>query len=185
MTWEVPLLLTATKKPLPKVTDVQAFATAAVRDVQVIPSGDVMTRYVPVLLTATNKPLPKVTELQRFASGGVSEVQVMPSGEVMTVMVTLLPLKAIKRLLQKVTDFQGRASKEAVRLVQVMPSGELMILDSPPGLMATNILLPKVTEYLTIRITAVLHVHAIASGDVMTWHAVDPPSPTATNRLLP
>ena len=57
MTRVAPLLLTATKIPLPEVTDFQTFAavaTAAVLAVQVMPSADATALLaVPVLLTAT------------------------------------------------------------------------------------------------------------------------------------
>ena len=55
----VPELLTATKSPLPYVTDRQSLFAAEARLVQVMPSGLVMTRFpVPSLLTATKSPLP-------------------------------------------------------------------------------------------------------------------------------
>ena len=67
MTRYVPEDPTATNKPLPKVTDFQGSASPAVLEVQIIPSGDVMTWDVAtptVWLTAANKLLPKVTEVQ-------------------------------------------------------------------------------------------------------------------------
>ncbi|PSJ77256.1 hypothetical protein C7N43_09420 [Sphingobacteriales bacterium UPWRP_1] len=47
MTRFVPFDDTATKRPLPYVTEFQEFAAAAVRAVQVMPSGLVMTWFVP------------------------------------------------------------------------------------------------------------------------------------------
>ena len=74
---DLPSLFTATKRLLPKVTEVHVSAVAADREVQVMPSGDVMTRDAPFLLTATKRLLPKVTEYQMFASAAVRLVQIM------------------------------------------------------------------------------------------------------------
>ena len=60
---ELPLFATATNNPLPYVTLFQVFASAAVRNVQLIPSGEVIKRLV---ATATNKPLPNATLVQLF-----------------------------------------------------------------------------------------------------------------------
>lgn len=56
----VPVLLTATNKPLPYVTENQFWAGTE-REVQLIPSVLVIGTETP---TATNKPLPYVTEIQ-------------------------------------------------------------------------------------------------------------------------
>ena len=53
MTCDAPLLLTATKIPLPEVTDFQMFAAGAVLATQEMPSADATARAVPVLLMAT------------------------------------------------------------------------------------------------------------------------------------
>lgn len=44
-------------RPLAYVTEFQRFASAATRAVQVMPSGEVITRFVPSPDTATNRPL--------------------------------------------------------------------------------------------------------------------------------
>ena len=55
----VPEKATATKSPLPYVTEFQLLSAADVRLVQVTPSGLVITRFpVPVPATATKSPLP-------------------------------------------------------------------------------------------------------------------------------
>ena len=55
----VPLLATATKRLLPKATDIQILSAAEVREVHVMPSDEVITRLpVPVLATATKRPSP-------------------------------------------------------------------------------------------------------------------------------
>ena len=54
-----PLLATATKRLLPKATDLQLLSAAEVRAVQVMPSGELITRLpVPLLATATKRPSP-------------------------------------------------------------------------------------------------------------------------------
>ena len=58
----VPFSLTATKTPLPNVTEFHVLPSAALRRVQVIPSGLVITRFVPLEATATYTPLPNVTD---------------------------------------------------------------------------------------------------------------------------
>ncbi|CAB4960646.1 unannotated protein [freshwater metagenome] len=58
----------ATNRPLPNVTDLQPFASGALRAVQVTPSGEVITRFVPLKDTATNNPLPYVTDHQLFVT---------------------------------------------------------------------------------------------------------------------
>ena len=75
ITMAVPLLVEATKIPLPKVTKAQPVTEGATRPVQVMPSGEVMIREVPVVATATNRPLPKATEDQGFAAAAVRAVQ--------------------------------------------------------------------------------------------------------------
>jgi len=69
---------TATNTPLPYVTESQVLASAAAWAVQVIPSGDVITRFVPSKATATNTPSPYVTERQSLASAAARAVQVSP-----------------------------------------------------------------------------------------------------------
>ena len=63
----------------------QLSSVAEVREVQVIPSGLVITRFpVPDDATATNKPPPYVTLVQELLAADVCEVQVIPSGLVIT-----------------------------------------------------------------------------------------------------
>ena len=60
---------------------------ADVLEVQVIPSGEVITRFpVPLLETAQNKPasFDHATPNQLLSAADVLEVQVIPSGEVIT-----------------------------------------------------------------------------------------------------
>ncbi|OWY22386.1 hypothetical protein C7N43_09425 [Sphingobacteriales bacterium UPWRP_1] len=123
MTRFVPVAATATKRPLPYVTESHWVACAAVRAVQVMPSGLVMTGFVPIPSpTATKRPLPYATEYQELAAAAVRGVQVMPSGLVMTRFVPLSDT-ATKRPLPYVTEFQEFASA-AVRAVQVAPWGQ-------------------------------------------------------------
>ena len=67
------------------------FASAADLDVQVVPSGEVITLLVPSADTAQNKVNSgdHVTERHAFASAAALAVQVIPSGEVITRLVPL------------------------------------------------------------------------------------------------
>jgi hypothetical protein len=113
----LPPLLTATNKLLPLtvpyVTDCQALAAAAVRIVQVSPSGLVITRSNPdeAKPTATNKLLPYVTPYQLLSAADIWLVQVIPSGLVITRLPTPLPLTATNKPLPLtvpyVTDCQS------------------------------------------------------------------------------
>ncbi|MBJ7334839.1 MAG: hypothetical protein JHD05_09535 [Thermoleophilia bacterium] len=70
---------------MPYVTESQELLAAEVLDVQVMPSGLVITRsLVPEAETATNRPLPYVTERQELSAADALDVQVMPSGLVIT-----------------------------------------------------------------------------------------------------
>ena len=86
----VPLYPTATNKPEGDQTIEchQEVVSIGARGVQVVPSGEVMTRLVPVavLATAANKPNSgdHAMFLHEFASAAARAVHVMPSGEVMT-----------------------------------------------------------------------------------------------------
>jgi hypothetical protein len=72
------------------VTERHSLSAADVREVQVIPSGLVITRLpVPVGLTATNKPLPYVTETQELFAADVRLVQVIPSATALDTTVIL------------------------------------------------------------------------------------------------
>ena len=75
---------TATKRPLPKVTENHAPVVVTTRRVHVMPSGDVMACVGPGP-TATKRPLPKVTEynVPPVAAAQVRAVQTAPSGDVM------------------------------------------------------------------------------------------------------
>ena len=76
----MPVLLTATKSPLPYVTDRQLLSAAEVRLVQVMPSGLVMTRLPePSPATATKIPLPYVTERHVLSAAEDWLAQVMPA----------------------------------------------------------------------------------------------------------
>ncbi len=61
------------------MTDSRRRAAAAVRAVQVIPSGLVITRLLPSSATATRTPLPKTTERHEFASEAERAVFVSPA----------------------------------------------------------------------------------------------------------
>jgi hypothetical protein len=81
----VGLFASATNIPFPNVTDRQSLSLAEVREVQLIPSGLVITRFpVPLVETATNNPFPCTTECQRLFAADVREVQLIPSGLVIT-----------------------------------------------------------------------------------------------------
>ena len=76
---------TATNSPPPYVTDAQALSAGLVRDVHVIPSGDVITRLpVPEEATATKMPFAYVTIFQLLLAALVRDVHVIPSGDVIT-----------------------------------------------------------------------------------------------------
>jgi hypothetical protein len=66
------------------VTDIQPLSAADVREVQVMPSGLVITRFpVPDEATATNNFCPagppQVTDIQPLSAADVRGVQLMPS----------------------------------------------------------------------------------------------------------
>jgi hypothetical protein len=106
----------------PHVTDVHVFTAGAVRGVQVIPSGLVMTRLPePELATATKSPFPNVTDLHALSAAEVRVVQVIPSVLVMTRLPEPEPPTATNNPFPKVTEFQMLFAA-AVRVVQVMPS---------------------------------------------------------------
>ena len=64
----------------PQVTEFHSLSAADVRDVQVMPSGLVITLFpVPVSETATNSPLPQVTEFHSLSAADVRDVQVVSS----------------------------------------------------------------------------------------------------------
>ena len=76
----VPLLETATNRPLPKVTESQTLSAALTLIVQLIPSGDVMTLLpVPVLATATNRSLPNIIERQLLSAALTLIFQLIPA----------------------------------------------------------------------------------------------------------
>ena len=79
------------------MTDCQLSSVAAVRPVQVIPSGLVITRF-PAMepATATKSPLPYVTEFQPVFAADVRLVQVTPSGLVITRFPSPVPATATK-----------------------------------------------------------------------------------------
>ena len=61
----------------------QALSAAEVRDVQVIPSGLVITRLpFPEEETATKIPLPYVMPYQALSAAEVRDVQVIPRGSI-------------------------------------------------------------------------------------------------------
>ena len=73
----VPVLETATNIPFPYVTLCQSLSAAEVREVQVIPSGLVITLLVvPEFATATNNPFPYVTLRQLLSTGVVLVVHI-------------------------------------------------------------------------------------------------------------
>ena len=45
------------------------------REVQVMPSGEVMTKEVPFMLTATKRPFPKAMEDHKFATAAARAIQ--------------------------------------------------------------------------------------------------------------
>jgi hypothetical protein len=106
---------------LPYVTETHQRFAAAVRDVQLIPSGLVITRLVPSRLTATNKPLPYVTERHALSDADVRLVQVIPSGLVITRLPVPVALTATNKPLPYVTETQVLFDA-GVRDVQVIPS---------------------------------------------------------------
>jgi len=76
----LPVLLTATKIPFPKVTLDQLLFAAEFREVQITPSLLVMTLLPdPLLLTATKIPFPKVILRQEFPDAGIKERQFEPT----------------------------------------------------------------------------------------------------------
>ncbi|WP_210412985.1 hypothetical protein, partial [Leptospira biflexa] len=67
-------------------TELQMLSTALVLEVQLIPSGEVITLLpVPLFDTATSKPssVDQLTDIQLFV-GLILKVQLIPSGEVIT-----------------------------------------------------------------------------------------------------
>ena len=119
----------------------------------------------------------------------VLAVQVMPSGEVMTRPCAMLaPPTATKRLLPKVTEFQGLdwRAVEIERLVQVMPSDDVMTRDVPVELTATNKLFPKVTEFQLFACTpTVLAVQVMPLFETITWDVPVVKALTPTKIPLP
>ena len=81
---------TATHTPLPYATDIHiAFAPMESElegstEVQVIPSGLVITRLLPVIPTAIHTPFPYATDAHMLSAADTRRVQVIPSGLVIT-----------------------------------------------------------------------------------------------------
>ena len=141
----VPEYATATKRPLPYVTDCHCAFTAGLV-VHVIPLVLVITR----LPTATKIPLPYVTEFQLSSAAGVVwVVQVVPSG---LVIIRSGPVPvfatATKIPLPYVTEYHVLFAA-AVWIVHVIPSGLVITLLNPPKAFptATKRPLPYVTEF--------------------------------------
>jgi hypothetical protein len=139
MTW-VPLrrLETATNRLLAKTNPRHEPGKAALRLVQVMPSGEVITPpsyggealYRPVAV-ATNSPFPYVTELKDARLVMDEQFQVMPSKEYITAEFTPvggLLLTTTKTPLPNVTSFQSTFVRHGwVVAFQVLPSVEYMI----------------------------------------------------------
>jgi hypothetical protein len=124
----VDVAATATSKvsAFDQVTDFQADAEDADRDVHVIASGDVMTRLAPSEDTATKSEIPDahVTCSQVFAAAAVRAVQVIPSGEECTVPSRAVTAKMLPD--HAIDDATTPTPQDFVRAVQVMPSGDVM-----------------------------------------------------------
>jgi hypothetical protein len=198
----VPLELTATNVPtpltVPYVTDCQLLSAAALRAVQVIASGLVITRLaiVPevVSLTATNRPSPYVTAFQVFVlfSAAVRAVQVSPLF-MLVITAPLVPTATnvpTPLTVPYVTERQ-LLSAAAVRAAQVIPLVLVItrsaIVPEVLSLTATNTPLPYVTERQLLFAAAVRAAQVIPSVLVITRSAIVPLvlSLTATNTPLP
>ena len=135
-------MVTATKTPLPKVTEVQPADAGSVLEVQVIPSVEVIAvddGNATLPATTTKMPLPKAILFQKpeFVIA-VLAVQVIPSGEVMA---ALVPPETVTKIpfpkaIGPNCEFVGM-----VRAVQVIPSVDVAA-ERLPKVMAAKVPLP-------------------------------------------
>ena len=151
----VPLVATATKRPLAYVTDrhagsVPAPGTGVVRLVHVTPSGLVMTRFpVPIWATATNRPFPYVTEVHPGSNpapgiGVVRLVQLMPS----VLVIARLPVPELATATKRpfwTVAFGFEESLAKVTPYQVLSAAELRLVHvTPSGLVITRLPVPEI-----------------------------------------
>lgn len=143
-----------------------------VREVQVIPSGEVMIE--PPRATAAKRfnSGDQISEYHCAVAASVLEVHVMPSGEVMT-RVPAAPLSEVAQnspsALAHTTRYHWLAAA-AVLTVQVMPSGEVCTRLVPSNETATNSLSSgdQQTEVQRFACAAAAAVHVTPSLEYMT-----------------
>lgn len=168
------------------MTPCQVRSSGVVCEVQLTPSGEVITRLPAVPLpAATNRRSSgdHSIEFQVRSLGVVCEVQLTPSGEVIALL--FVPERAQATKMPSSGDQQTPAHVWANEVwpVQLIPSGDVATLFVPPIPTAQNKLRAgdQVTSFQTPPAGPVLAVHVMPSGDDINGILLNPAA--ATNML--